>query len=149
MNAISMQATTNRTRLETAIARWNAGDLDGYLDLYDDTIRLYGYSPEAMGKQEVEGFYRMIFSTLTAAGEAAPRLVIDNLVESGDRIALTFQMSGRHTGPFMGFAPTGNPYAMGGLTMLRFADGRIVERWSCADMLGLLAQIGAVSLPQG
>ncbi len=147
MNAVTSQSTTNRSRLEAAFARWNAGDLDGYLALYDPSIRLHGYSPEAMGKAEVEGFYRMIFATLRPTGGLGPRLAFDNLVEAGDRVALTFQMTGEHTGPFMGFAPTGRPYAMGGLTLLRFADGHVVERWSCADMLGLLAQIGAVSLP--
>ena len=34
--------------LQRAVERWNAGDLDGYLRLYRDDIRLHGYSPEPL-----------------------------------------------------------------------------------------------------
>ena len=39
-------ATELETTLLTAVDRWNAGDLDGYLTLYDEGILLHGYSPE-------------------------------------------------------------------------------------------------------
>ena len=48
--------------LSAALVSWNAGDLDGYLHLYDEGIRLHGYSPEPMGKAQVRGFYEEIFS---------------------------------------------------------------------------------------
>jgi hypothetical protein len=48
----------------------------------------------------------------------------------------------------MGVPATNRPYTIGGITMMRFAGGRVVERWSCADMLGLLVQIGAVPPPK-
>ena len=35
-----------RYRNQLCPLRWNAGDLDGYLSLYDEGIRLHGYSPE-------------------------------------------------------------------------------------------------------
>ena len=34
--------TTNEHALGAAIAAWNAGDLAGYLALYDASIRLHG-----------------------------------------------------------------------------------------------------------
>jgi hypothetical protein len=42
---------------------------------------------------------------------------------------------------------TGTPIALPGITILHFHDGRCVERFSQADMLGLLIQIGAVPAP--
>ena len=48
---------TAQEALTNAVDRWNAGDLDGYLKLYRDDIRLHGYSPEPMGKEEVRGFF--------------------------------------------------------------------------------------------
>jgi cell division GTPase FtsZ len=33
--------------------------------------------------------------------------------------------------------------------VMRFRDGRIVERWTTADMLGLLIQLGAMAGPAG
>jgi predicted ester cyclase len=56
-------------------------------------------------------------------------------------------MRGRHDGEFMGTSPTGNLIAVPGITILAMRDGRCVERWSQADMLGLMVQIGAVPPP--
>lgn len=41
---------TPREALSAAYESWNAGDLDAYLVLYDESIRLHGYSPEPMNK---------------------------------------------------------------------------------------------------
>jgi predicted ester cyclase len=142
-----MPSQSTITRLNAAIAAWNAGDLDGYLDLYDAGIRLHGYSPEPMDKAAVAGFYRMIHDTLRVEGGQAPRVEIVDVVGDGDRVAFRFAQSGHHVGPFMGFAPTGRPYAIGGITIMRFAGGRVAERWSAVDMFGLLVQIGAVPPP--
>jgi SnoaL-like domain len=51
-----------REALSAALESWNAGDLDGYLRLYDEGIRLHGYSPAPMDKAQVRGFYAAIFS---------------------------------------------------------------------------------------
>jgi hypothetical protein len=52
---------TPRDALSGAQASWNAGDLDGYLELYDERIALHGYGPAPMSKDEVRGFYAAIF----------------------------------------------------------------------------------------
>jgi hypothetical protein len=44
-------------------------------------------------------------------------------------------------------APSRDPFALPGVTILHFRDGRCMERFSQADMLGLLVQIGAVPAP--
>jgi hypothetical protein len=51
----------HRSNLHRAIAGWNRGGLDEYLELYDNAVRLHGYSPEPMDKAAVLGFYFMIF----------------------------------------------------------------------------------------
>jgi hypothetical protein len=45
----------NLDRLDAAIGAWNRGDLDTYLELYDEGITLHGYGPAPMGKDEVRG----------------------------------------------------------------------------------------------
>ena len=57
-----------RDAFDRAIAARNAGDLDSYLDLYDESILLYGYSEEPMRKGAVVGFYRG-FTILKFRGE--------------------------------------------------------------------------------
>jgi predicted ester cyclase len=134
---------SNRTdALERARERWNAGDLPGYLALYGHGIRLHGYTPEPMGKVEVEAFYRTIFAAFDS-----PQLIFHEILESGDSVAIRFTMTGTHVGGFMGVPSTGRTIALPGITILRFDGDTVIERWSSADMLGLLVQIGAVPAP--
>jgi predicted ester cyclase len=139
---------THSERLTAALDAWNAGDLDGYLALYDDTIRLHGYAPQPLDKVGVTGFYRGALASLTAPGERAPQLTVLHMAEGGDWVSCVFEMAGAQVGPFMGVPPSGRPYRIGGVTMLRFApSGRVVERFSSADFLGLMVQIGALAMP--
>ena len=128
--------------LERARERWNAGDLSGYLMLYADGIRLHGYTPEPIDKAGVEAFYRGIFAAF-----GAPQLVFHDALESGDSVTIRFTMTGTHVGDFMGVPATGRAIALPGITILRFAGDTVIERWSSADMLGLLIQLGAVPAP--
>lgn len=58
--------------------------------------------------------------------------------------ACRFVVTGKHTGPFQGMPPTGKEFTLPGITILRFSGERCVERWSQADFLGLLQQLGAL-----
>src|SRR5215472_7876730 len=136
-------------QVERARQCWNNGDLDGYLALYDDAINLHGYSPEPMGKAAVKAFYEMVCASLGEAGRPNPTLAFNETMTSGDLYCCRFTMSGIHRGPFLGVPATGRPYSLGGITMLRFAGDRVIERWSSADMLGLLVQVGAIPAPAG
>jgi predicted ester cyclase len=128
--------------LDAAVASWNRGDLDGYLTLYSDGIRIYGYAPEPMGKAAVRGFYEGTFAAFER-----PQLDFRRVLWEGTECAVRFTMSGRHTGRFMGVPATGKFVNVPGITILRFEGAQVVERWSQADMLGLLVQIGAAPAP--
>ena len=132
----------NRDAFDRAIAAWNDGDLDRYLDLYDESIRLHGYSPEPMTKAEAAGFYGQLFANLDNI-----QLSVERVVEEGDTIAVHAVMSGTHTGELFGLTNTGIRIHQPVMTMLRFVDGRCTERWSVADTLGVLDQLGAVPRP--
>ena len=135
--------------VEQARLRWNAGDLPGYLDLYDDSVMLYGVAPEPLDKQGVRGFYEGLWSALGASAGAGPRLDFHEVLVDGDLCSCRFTMSGTHQGDFMGVSATGRPYSLPGITILRFRGDRVVERWSVADLLGLLVQLGAIPAPAG
>ncbi len=134
--------TTNRDAFFGAIDCWNAGDLDGYLELYDDSIALHGYSDKPMAKSEVRGFYQGLFGSLSDM-----RLEIHEIVEDVDNLAARFTLTGRHTGELAGVPATDRTVTQPGMTILRFANGRCVERWSVADLLPVLIQIGAMPPP--
>jgi predicted ester cyclase len=134
--------TISQDALAAAQASWNAGDLSGYLELYDESIRLHGYAPEPLGKAEVREFYAAIFAAFDA-----PQLEFHEVLWDGGACTIRFTMTGRHIGEFMGVPATGNDIALPGITILRFAGARVVERFSQADMLGLLVQLGAMPAP--
>ena len=136
-------------RVEHARQCWNNGDLAGYLSLYDETIKLHGYTPEPMGKSAVKAFYELVYSSLGEEGRRNPTLVFHEALTERDFYCCRFTMTGTHRGPFLGVPATGRPYSLGGITMMRFSGDRVVERWSNADMLGLLVQIGAIPAPTG
>lgn len=138
---------SNAERVERARQAWNAGDLDGYLELYDDSIALHGYAPEPLDKVQVTGFYQSIWAAFAAEGKPNPELVFHEVMEDGDLYCCRFTMSGNHGGAFMGIPATGRPYRLEGITIMRFAGEQVVERWSSADFLGLLTQLGAFPPP--
>jgi predicted ester cyclase len=133
---------TPQEALSAARDSWNAGDLDGYLRLYDEDIRLHGYSPEPMDKATVRGFYQGIFAAF-----GNPQLDFREVLWDGDTCAIRFTMTGRHEGEFMGVPATDRPIALPGITILHFQGDHVVERFSQSDMLGLLIQVGAMPAP--
>lgn len=134
--------TRNETALAQAVERWNAADLDGYLRVYDDGIQLHGYSPQPMDKAGVRAFYEGVFAAFPEN-----RLELHETFGVDDRLSCRYTLSGKHEGTFLGVPASGTQVTIPGITVLHFRDGRCVERWSSADMLGALVQVGAVAPP--
>jgi predicted ester cyclase len=72
-----------------------------------------------------------------------------NQIAEGDKVANRFVFLGTHLGEFMGVAPTGKRVTFTGNSIDRVVEGKIVESWVEADMLGVLRQLGAVPEPGG
>ena len=66
---------------------------------------------------------------------------------SGDACTIRFTMSGKHQGEWLGVPGTGLDVAVPGITILHFEGDQVRERWSQADLLGFLVQVGAVPAP--
>jgi steroid delta-isomerase-like uncharacterized protein len=135
-----MSVEKNKAALERAIGLWNAGDLPGYLELYDPDIKLHGYSPEAMDKAAVREFYAGSWEVFTNQ-----QLTIEDMFGEDEKLCVRFSNTGTHEGPLMGVPPTGRQIMMEGMTVMHFRDGRCIERWSVVDGFGALAQMQAAS----
>jgi len=72
---------------------------------------------------------------------------VDQIIAEGDRIVAYWTASGTHKGEFRGVAPTGKQIKFSGFDIYRMSDGKLAERWGLNDDLGLLQQLGAVSVP--
>jgi ketosteroid isomerase-like protein len=69
---------------------------------------------------------------------------IEDQIAEGDRVVTRLTSYGRHTGDLPGAPATGNEMKMTSITIHRIAGGRLVEKWSEKDMLGMLRQIGVL-----
>lgn len=139
-----MAAQENKAALERAIGRWNEGDLPGYLELYDADAVLHGYQGVEPGLEGIRRFYEAFWAAFPGS-----RIALEEVVSEGDEVAAHFTLRATHEGEFNGIPPTGKQVVVTGITILRFADGKCVERWNQADFLGLLQQLGVIPAPEG
>jgi steroid delta-isomerase-like uncharacterized protein len=82
-----------------------------------------------------------------SAGLSDVSMVVEDMVAEGDRVAVRLTARATQTGDFMGLPPSGKSYEIAEIHWFRIGDGRIVEHWHQADLLGMLRQLGA--LPGG
>lgn len=73
---------------------------------------------------------------------------IDHLVVEGDHAAYRIHHRVKHTGTFLGIAPTGKEISIVLSYFARFEGDKIAELWSMWDTLVLLRQLG-VEVPLG
>jgi len=79
---------------------------------------------------------------------AFPDLVVTldrgTIVVEGNQVVAHSLLTGTHSGEFLGAAPTGKTVTWSHTDFLRFAGGKVVERWVSADTLTLFQQTGIV-----
>lgn len=69
---------------------------------------------------------------------------VEDIIASGEKVAVRWTFQGTHNGHFMGLAPTHKPVFFEGVTIFRMEDGKIVESWELQDTLTLLQQLELV-----
>jgi predicted ester cyclase len=134
-----MTTDQNVASLNAARAQWNAGNLEGYLALYDPGAVLRGYAGVEPGLHGIRRFYQAFWAAFPGS-----QLAFEDVIAAGEKVACRFVLQGVHGGAFQGIAATGMPVRLPGVTILEFHDGRCVQRWSDADLVGLLQQLGAL-----
>ncbi len=118
----------------------NGGDLAVF-----DAVISAGYVNHDMPAPGPEGFKQTIGMFRAAFPDL--RVEVADVIGEGDEVAIRFTMHATHAGDFMGIPPTNKKVTLGGITIVRLRDGKIVERWQNADLMGLMQQLGAI--PEG
>jgi len=77
------------------------------------------------------------------------RVVLDDVVAEGDRVAVRATWHGTHRGEFMGIPATQRAVKFSGMVIFRVAGGQIVERWATLDRLELTKQLQGVASAAG
>jgi predicted ester cyclase len=131
--------TDHPSTIVSAVDKLNAGDVDGYITgLYAPDSRFHGF-PDAFSpdRDGIAEFFRTLIAAVPDARITAQDLLVD-----GDRVAIRFTLTGTHRGELFGAPGTGRSLDVEGITVLRFVDGLVVERWNRLDDVALLTQLG-------
>lgn len=70
---------------------------------------------------------------------------MEDVIAEGDKVVYRTTIQGTHTGMFLGTPPTGKSVKVNDFTLLRIADGKIVEWWYECNLLEVMQQLGLVS----
>ena len=68
--------------------------------------------------------------------------IIQDMLVSGDKLAVTLIWRGTHTGPYGGVAATGQPVEVRDTAIWHFKDGKVTEILTLQDQFAFLKQIG-------
>jgi len=119
---------------------WNNGNLAVADELLAPNIifHLPGKSEGVIGDRE--SYKQVVRRNRTAFPDLQEE--IEDIIAEGDRVVARWLWQGTHQGEWHGYTPTGKKFTYGGITILRIADGKIVEDWFYSELLGLQQQLG-------
>ncbi len=107
---------------------------------------LVAYSHGAPGPQSHEVHVQNIRGW---NGAFETHFTVEEQIAEGDKVATRVTMRAIHNrGDFQGLPPSGKEISVGGITIERIKDGKIVERRVSSDWLGMMQQLGLVPPPQ-
>ena len=121
-------AAANRALIERLLDHlWSRGDLAAADALFAPGFVVHNPAfaeqpagGPAMMKQAVAGF-RAAFPDL--------RLVLEDLVDGGERVAFRWSGGGTQRAEFAGIPPTGQAIVYSGITIARMENGKMAEAW--------------------
>lgn len=121
----------------------NGGDIGLVDELWAEDLHCHGgILGECHGLDEWKGFMA------TNRGALADlHLDVKDVVASGDKVVVRFVGSATHSRAFMGVPATGRTAQWLGIGIYTVRDGKITDAWFGEDWLGMLLQLGAVTLP--
>jgi steroid delta-isomerase-like uncharacterized protein len=120
---------------------WNKGNLPVADELIAPTYTHHDTSTPDVGRGPESEKKRV---TLYRTAFADMRLTIEDLIAEGETVVARWTCRGAHKGDLNGIAPTGKQIAISGVSVVRFAGGKMVEGWINWDALGMMQQLGVV-----
>jgi predicted ester cyclase len=92
-----------------------------------------GQGPGREGIREVIGLHHAVFPDL--------HLTCEDIIASGDRVAVRWSATGTHEGELLGVPPTHRTVRLTGIDILRLDDGMVAERWAETNTASMMAQL--------
>ena len=139
-----MEAEENKVLCQRCMEEvWNKGNLAVLDGLFDPNY--VEHSPMPGQAPGIEGHKDMV--TMARAAFPDMHSHIEDMIAEGDKVVIRMTAHGTHKGEFMGIPATGKGFNISEIHIVRIVNGKAVEHWSEADMLGFMQQLGVVSPP--
>jgi predicted ester cyclase len=130
------------TELDQDIARqwfeevWNKGRREAIAEFLSPDALLHEGGADVVGP---DGFYP--FFDRFSCALSGIHVEIEDSIAAGDKVCVRWSFTAKHTGEGLEVPPTDVPINITGITIMRIANGQLVEGWQNWDMLGLMEQI--------
>ena len=139
MTTIEQNKTIVRDFIDGLFTKGDLGAVDEYLaEDFVNNDPPFGASADREGMRSAGAMFRAAFPDWHSD--------LHLLVGEEDIVVELFTASGTQRGEMMGVAPSGQTVSLRGINIFRIANGKIVERWGRLDDLGVLQQLGIVTL---
>jgi steroid delta-isomerase-like uncharacterized protein len=138
-------ATSTERNTQIALRLFEALDqqrFDEAASLLSPDFKLY-FSNQVLDRDQMLALARGVYQSF-----ADFRHEIDETLAIADRVVVRCTDRGTHAGDFEGVPASGKPIAIGQISILRIAAGRVAEIREEADLLLLMQQIGAIPTPE-
>jgi steroid delta-isomerase-like uncharacterized protein len=122
---------------------WSRGNVALVDELFASDYLGHAPPDEVDGR---EGMKRYVSTVRTEFPDL--QFTVEDQIAEGDRVVTRWTASGTHKGQFQGIPPTGRQMTMTGITIFRIANGKLVEGWTNADILGMMQQLGVIPAPK-
>jgi steroid delta-isomerase-like uncharacterized protein len=125
---------------------WNEGRTETVYELMSPDAVAVGQSgpkDEIHGPKEFEAFVDRIRGAFSDI-----RIKVEDVVGADDKVVVRWSGVMAHTGDGMGFPATGKTIHVGGISIARVVNGKIVEGWDNWDQLAMLEQLGVYRQPE-
>jgi predicted ester cyclase len=76
-----------------------------------------------------------------------PTFTLEHVIAGGDKVVVMWTNRGTDSAGWMGMPPSGKSFAVQGVDIHLFKDGRLAEHWDVVDVYGMLVQTGAIPAP--
>jgi len=133
----------NTTRIHAFMDRvWSAGEVEAIDVFLGAQYTIYSDPGDPWDGQtlSVSGFKDRLLASRAPFPDL--KFEISETVCAGDRVALSWTMRGTQLGPMGGRPPSGRSFAVQGMTIYHFADGRIIGHRQVVDRLSVAQQLG-------
>lgn len=139
-----MGADQNKAIVRRLIEQaFNEGNFAVIEELVDSDYVIHVARTEVRGHKAVKKFvtmYRTAFPDY--------HCTIDDQIAEEDKVVTRWTASGTQRGALVEIPPTGKHMTLPGVAVDCIANGKLVETWLQADMLGMMQQLGVIPAPE-